>query len=204
MSHTANAPRGNNLRMTLGLPVAAVITAGLFLVMGGLIQNGEMPTAATGADKKIVVTPQKKETTEFVDDITRPTMTETMPEPTTMRDWPTTGPDDTIQISRPDPGDTGTVTPTTIPFSANSAVLQFNPDYPSRCASRGVEGSVTVAFDVLANGAVTNARIVRSSDGCFDRAAIDAIQKWKFMPASGQSGIIQRGVQKTFVFQLQG
>ncbi|GGD17790.1 energy transducer TonB [Aquisalinus flavus] len=203
MSHALNVPRGNNLRLTIGLPIAAVITAALFLVMGGLIKSDDIIIGEPAETPTFSILREKPKPVDPIEPIEK-TVTETPPPPPDMT-WQR---DDTggpiVDATRPEktittvtPGDTGN-------FNVNAAVLQTQPIYPPRCAGRGVEGSVTVIFDVLANGGVTNARIVRSSDSCFDRSALEAIRQWKYMPASGQSGIIQRGVQKTFVFQLQG
>ncbi|NHK28509.1 energy transducer TonB [Parvularcula flava] len=203
MSHTMNAPRGNNLRLTLGLPIAAVITAGLFLVMGGLIKSDDIIIGEPAATPTFTILRETPPPVEPVEPVEK-TIKETPPPPPDMT-WKRENTGGPIVDANPPTRTTTTVAPvTTGNFNVNAAVLQTQPIYPPRCSSRGAEGSVTVAFDVLANGGVTNARIVSSSDSCFDRSALEAIRQWKYMPASGQSGIIQRGVQKTFVFQLQG
>ena len=82
-------------------------------------------------------------------------------------------------------------------------MIQPNPIYPSSCQGKGVEGYAKVQFDVTASGQVVNARVVDSSHSCFNRTAIQTIQKWKYQPrGSGGSEIIQRGVTKTFRFRL--
>ena len=203
MSHTANTARGNNLRLTLGLPIAAVITAGLFLAMGALIKGEDIIVEGPVETPTFTILREKPKPLEPVEPIDK-TVKETPPPPPDMS-WTNETTGGPIIDTTPPARTTTTVTPGgTGSFNVNAAVLQTQPTYPPRCSSRGVEGSVTVAFDVLANGAVTNARIVRSSDSCFDRSALEAIRQWKYMPASGQSGVVQRGVQKTFVFQLQG
>lgn len=209
MTNTAtqtNQPRGSGLRMGLGLPLAAVVTAGLFLAMGAMIKAQDIELAAEAPTPKfdfIREKPQPPETRTVIDEPTVPT--ETPPEPVV--DWPTESRTDVIPtgpIDRPvptNPGD-GTVS---LP-GLRGAILQYQPTYPDRCATRGIEGSVLVEFDVTALGAVVNERIVRSSDSCFDRAAIDAIRRWKFSPNNsvGANSIVQYGLRKEFVFRLQG
>ncbi len=57
------------------------------------------------------------------------------------------------------------------------------PAYPERCArgAKDVE-SVTVMFDVSAAGRAVNARIVTSTDSCFNDQALRALAQWRFEP----------------------
>ncbi|MBB5519144.1 TonB family protein [Amphiplicatus metriothermophilus] len=62
-------------------------------------------------------------------------------------------------------------------------VERVEPVYPRRCeaAAADVE-SVEVAFNVTARGAVTGARVARSSNSCFNAAALNAARRWRFEP----------------------
>lgn len=62
-------------------------------------------------------------------------------------------------------------------------VFQATPQYPAELRGRKVEGSVTVAFLVDAEGRVTNQRVEKSSNPAFDKPALDAVRKWTFEPA---------------------
>jgi len=63
------------------------------------------------------------------------------------------------------------------------------PVYPSIARRRGYEGTVLLSVEVLANGAVGDLSVKKSSGhSILDRAALKAVKKWKFKPAS-QSGI---------------
>lgn len=57
------------------------------------------------------------------------------------------------------------------------------PAYPDRCArgARALE-SVTVMFDVSAAGRAVNARIVGSTNACFNDEALAALGRWRFEP----------------------
>ncbi len=57
---------------------------------------------------------------------------------------------------------------------------QIPPEYPFAMRSAGVEGSVTVEFDVDASGRVTSARAVKSSAREFEEPAVRAVLKWRF------------------------
>ncbi len=57
------------------------------------------------------------------------------------------------------------------------------PIYPLSARRRGIEGEVTVEFDIGADGSVENIRVVRSDPpGMFDSYVINAVQKWRYRP----------------------
>jgi len=59
------------------------------------------------------------------------------------------------------------------------------PDFPRDALRAGTSGEVLVEFTVGTNGAVTSARVVRAEPSrVFDRAALDAVQRWRFQPLS--------------------
>jgi TonB family protein len=78
------------------------------------------------------------------------------------------------------------------------------PRYPRRALCGGIEGSVTVEFDVGLEGQVIAPRVTQSEPRhLFDQAAINAVAKFRFRPQSvnGQP-IITKNVTETFTFQL--
>jgi TonB family protein len=56
------------------------------------------------------------------------------------------------------------------------------PDYPVIPALAGVRAIVKVAFAVDESGRVQEPRIFESPDARFDRAALDAVRQWSFLP----------------------
>lgn len=63
-------------------------------------------------------------------------------------------------------------------------LVRVQPEYPERCAARGLSGSVVVEFDIDRYGAVINPHILDDSDGsCFRRSALRAIKRFKYKPA---------------------
>ncbi|MEL6869423.1 MAG: energy transducer TonB [Pseudomonadota bacterium] len=83
-------------------------------------------------------------------------------------------------------------------------VMPVQPIYPRSMMARGVEGSVVVAYDVNAAGRVANARVVSSTHGGFEKAAVDAIQRFRYQPrvVDGQP-IATPGLQKQFTFSIE-
>ena len=58
------------------------------------------------------------------------------------------------------------------------------PNYPRRALRRGIEGVVMVRVDVGPDGVPTSVGISRSSSSReLDRAAIEAVERWRFRPA---------------------
>ncbi len=62
-------------------------------------------------------------------------------------------------------------------------IVRVLPQYPRRAIDRGIEGWVIVIFTVAADGTVQDARISDAEPkGIFDRAALKAIEKFKYKP----------------------
>ncbi len=61
------------------------------------------------------------------------------------------------------------------------AYLKPAPIYPGRALSRGIEGYVDLAFDIVSSGATANIRILDAQPGgVFEKAAVTALKKWKY------------------------
>ena len=192
-------------RLTIGLPVAALVSVGLFLGMAAMIRSEGAPSPPPPERDGIVLPEVRTELDPTRLEPIDPTKIETPPPPDTRPDSvdrPQPGPSDIGP--RPTPGGDGPIDLPQPPFSADLAILQFAPDYPPTCLNRGEEGYAVVVFDVTTAGDVINARVVESSNRCFERPSLRAIERWKFNPTAGDSGIAARGVRKVFRFQITG
>lgn len=85
---------------------------------------------------------------------------------------------------------------TAMAFSAAPAMAQDDrertqveaPEYPRGAERRGIEGSVRIEYSIAASGEVVNARVVEAEPaGVFDRAALAAIESWRYAPAADQT-----------------
>lgn len=56
------------------------------------------------------------------------------------------------------------------------------PEYPDIARSAGVDGTVTIAARVGADGAIADAKVVNSVP-LLDRAALDAVRQWTYKPS---------------------
>jgi protein TonB len=63
-------------------------------------------------------------------------------------------------------------------------VARVQPEYPADAARSQEEGTVLVRVEVDANGTPTDVSVAkRSGSRELDRAALDAVRKWRFQPA---------------------
>lgn len=62
------------------------------------------------------------------------------------------------------------------------------PEYPRRAQISGVEGYTVVEFTVMPDGSVAEPAIADSSFHLFSRAALAAIESWKFEPVVADAG----------------
>ena len=84
------------------------------------------------------------------------------------------------------------------------SIVRVQPVYPARPLSQGIEGWVVVEFDVQADGTVTNAFVVESSNRAFERSAVAAVLKFRYKPRV-VDGVPQAttGMQNIFRFELE-
>lgn len=78
--------------------------------------------------------------------------------------------------------------------------------YPPAALEQGIEGFVTVRYDVDIAGQVVAAEVVDSVPaGVFDQAALDAVRSWRFNPPV-TNGVKQpaQGLESTLTFKLGG
>lgn len=186
-------------RWMFGLPMAALITVALFMMMAGLIKIDRGVDEARPLPK-IEIFPKivEKGPTGDINDKVRPIPDdppETIIEPTTRGNLPdrvVTDPTRTIETGNPDTGQ----------MAIPSPLIRHAPAYPDSCRSKGVSGAVLVQFDVTPEGNVVNARILEAPDRCFSRI-LRTVERWKY-PPSYQDGrpIMRYGVVERFSFQL--
>ena len=84
-------------------------------------------------------------------------------------------------------------------------IVRVEPIYPTRAASRGVEGYVIVEFTVTSNGSVVDPVVVESEpSSIFNSAAERAVLKWKYKPRVVDGTPVDvPGVRTMLTFQLE-
>jgi protein TonB len=61
-------------------------------------------------------------------------------------------------------------------------IVRVAPVYPARALSRGIEGYVDMGFTVTTTGAVKDPAVLFSTSSLFERAATQAVLKFKYKP----------------------
>jgi periplasmic protein TonB len=120
---------------------------------------------------------------------------------------PTTGPEAAPATQPATQATAPTTGPATAPAAGTSATLAERlpfPEYPRESRIREEQGVVTLEVDVLSDGTVGSIKVI--SDGGFTRlsdAAIAAVRKGKFKPATENGKPVASRVRIPFQFVLQ-
>lgn len=183
------------MRLFVGLPAAAAVTAVLFIIMSALIrQDPQIGPAPPPFDPKYLTT---TDDTKPKPDVKVRPYDKLQPPPPVDNKW-------SERAKKPDgtggwgPPDDGGREPVDLPTIGGARpIIKVPPAYPEQCRSAGAEGSVIVQFDVTDKGEVVNARIISSDHRCFDRAVIKAVSGWKY-PAERRTGVTE-----TVTFRLE-
>lgn len=84
-------------------------------------------------------------------------------------------------------------------------VIRIDPNYPADAARDGIEGWVTLSFDLTPQGSVTNINVIEAQPKrTFNREAKRALAKWKYQPKL-ENGVpvAQSGLQVMLTFALE-
>ncbi len=96
-------------------------------------------------------------------------------------------------------------TPEAPAAQSRGAVLVRNsvPRYPANALRAGQEGWVDLTFTVTADGSVTNVKVADSQPRhVFDRAAIDAVNRWRFDPALKDGQPVAADLERRVEFKV--
>lgn len=78
------------------------------------------------------------------------------------------------------------------------------PPYPLAARRRGIEGRVMVRAEVQADGSCSRVEMKASSGSeLLDQAALEAVRKWRFVPARKGSQVIMAWVEVPITFKLE-
>jgi protein TonB len=83
-------------------------------------------------------------------------------------------------------------------------LVRVDPDYPARAKQQGVEGYVDIEFTITPVGTVDDPVVIGSNPALvFDRAAIQAVRRWRYNPKLENGVAVARsGVQVRIRFEL--
>jgi protein TonB len=96
------------------------------------------------------------------------------------------------------------VAPTTTPRFRADYLSNPPPAYPRRARRDGIEGTVTLKVLVTAAGTPGEVKIeVSSGSESLDRAALNAVRAWQFVPARRAEEAVDAWVRVPVVFRLE-
>jgi len=92
------------------------------------------------------------------------------------------------------------------PSASPVLVVKVDPEYPESARRAYRTGKVVLSFTVQVSGAVTDIEIVQSAGLDLDTAAIQAVSRWRYEPATeaGHPVIAHGTVSVPFSLELEG
>ncbi|MFK8053541.1 MAG: energy transducer TonB [Woeseiaceae bacterium] len=198
------------MRYVVAIISGAVVTSFLLFLMNFLIENGE----------SALQTPRERQLLDFVrvppqEVVNReerkpekPQKPETPPPDVPPPPMDNVNPDiGAIGVRAPSVNSgTNIAGPGAISYSDGEylPIVRVAPAYPSRAQSRGLEGYVIMSFTVTTTGTVKDPLVVETTSSLFNRAATQAVLKFKYKPRVVDGKPVEvPGVQTQITFKLQ-
>lgn len=197
-------------RYTISAIIAVGITFGLFFLMQTLIETGRQALVETEESPSIEITRERRD--ESVQEKERE-----LPDKPKVKEPPDPPETQKTQSLKPGATSVNVGLNTNTDFQGSGVELggapsdgdvlplvRVPPQYPRSALRRGIEGWVILEFDITKEGTVTNAKVVKADpEGIFDRAAKNAVEKFKYKPriVNGKPAM-RRGVQFKMTFEL--
>ncbi len=201
------APVSGLLRLILAGGLAVIITVGLFMLMQALIHDESEPVPAGEPMPVIQISfdiPDHRLTQLTLDDIVA---VEPPPPHPSIRAEAQTAPGVEPISMAPPVIEYVVETLDTMPISLTIPPLttRVDPVYPQREQARGIQGTCTVQYDILASGRTANARVLACDSDGFARASLAAVARWSHAMEMGRPGdeVVRRGVQTQLDFRLE-
>jgi len=197
-------------RYAFSILIGTVVTLSLLFIMQLLIVTG----------KQALTDPRERHKLEFVrikrnEDVNTQDLTPEKP-PKPPETPPETPPQDrdnidpnapTIDVGRPEVNantDIGGPGAMNIAEGDYLPIVRVAPVYPSRALSRGLEGFVDMSFTVTATGSVRDPIVLQSTSSLFERAATQAVLKFKYKPRVVDGVPVEvSGVKTRITFELE-
>ncbi len=199
------------VRFGLSIPLAAVITIGLFALMTYMIAISDMPIDEDAEAIKIDFTRVERDETPQQKD-------RSMPDRPEQIEAPPPPPPSQASASSVDMGDLGMGVPKVnagvdmemaglgaAPEGDVLPLVRVAPQYPQRAMSRGIEGWVQLRFSISQTGTPYNVVVIDADPpNYFDRAASRAVEKWKYKPRVVNGQPVERhGIEVVISFNLE-
>lgn len=203
-------------RLILACPMALAVTLALFSLMAWMVDNGgrsiPKPTAALSftmvmAEQEQDVQRRQRSIPEQPQVPQVPTQAPARSEQTAAMDVSSLNPLVDLNLSTAIEG-VAVNAPQFGEFSVNQQVMPLHrvePNYPAKALQRGVEGYVTLRFNIDELGKTRDIEVVDSNPKrYFEREAMLALRNWKYQPkmVDGKA-VVQTGLTVRLEFKLQ-
>ncbi|WP_395344733.1 TonB family protein [Ningiella sp. W23] len=196
------------IRIGLSSLAGATTTLGLFAGMHALIENDDTITSAPTPVPIITsIMPELEETVRITQKVPPPPELKMPPKAPQVEPQ---APDAEPRFKVPEfkaPVISGTLNKGKLVVNQQARpMVRVPPQYPNHAATNGIEGFVTLRFDVNASGEVENVSILDAfPKGVFNREAKKALRKWKYKAQIEQGkAVAMRGLSVTLDFKLAG
>lgn len=190
-------------RFIVGIPVAAAITFGLFVLMRSLIASEGGVERVVYQEPSVIIIGRKVEETptKEIEPYKEPT-TEVEP-PTNPPPVPPTGGEEGELMEGEGYGPVVVVVGESIDGVCGQPTVRIAPTYPRKAAELGIEGYAVVEFTVTTQGTVKDAVVVEQEPGTyFGTSAVRAVKKWRYQPCKINGKVQEVRLQVRLVFEL--
>lgn len=194
-------------RMSVGLPAAVLVTTIIFLLLAAVISQQDEVRLDDDRSVDINITRQIEDRSQQrPEDFQRPVLDQPPPPPPVVTD-PTFRPQLSAQVGAM-PDFSGADLDIGTGFNPDrdaQPLVRIPPQYPTQClrSARPLE-TVLVEFNVTPEGAVVSPQVINTTNPCFSRAAIRAVERWRYQPRI-VDGVAQAriGVRTAIDFQTE-
>lgn len=192
-------------RIILAVLAGTGVTVAILFAMSALIDSGpSVETEARDRDELVFIREVRKPPPP-VDEPPplRPPAPPQVPETSTRSNESTAAPI-RVALAAPEPaaGFDGTVS-MAVDDGPLVAVLRVQPSYPARAVTQGIEGHVIVEFTVAADGTTAGHRVIESTHGIFESAALRAAERFRFRPRVIDGvPVATPGIRNRFRFEM--
>lgn len=203
-------------RLILASPIALAVTLALFSLMAWMVDNGgkSIPKPTSTLSFTMVMAEQEQDVQRRQRSIPEqpqvpqvPTQAPARSEQTAAMDVSSFNPLVDLNLSTAIEG-VAVNAPQFGEFSVNQQVMPLHrvePNYPAKALQRGVEGYVTLRFNIDELGKTRDIEVLDSNpQRYFEREAMLALRNWKYQPkiVDGKA-VVQTGLTVRLEFKLQ-
>ena len=197
---------GSFFRLFVGVPLAALVTGGLFLFMAAMIrQDLRLNEPEDALNISITAQIDDSDLNNANREFKRPTLDAPPPPPPAVNDPSNRPALDGVRADIPQIDANLNIGTGFNPDRDAQPLVRIPPQYPERCMSRADSlETVVMQFDVTPEGQTTNISVIDTTNSCLNRAAIRSVERWKYQPKiTDNVAEWRRGVQTVVTFQLE-